>query len=304
MSVFNDIQINNDFYGVTANKGDLIVNDGVKNAPLAAGLDSYVLTADSTQPLGVKWAASTGGGSSSVTYNQYTLTSLPVATNSVTPVPITQFTSTPGVGNYVVMLNMTYSLSLFNRNATFGLYKNDVLVADTARTLDSFISFMRNSFSMSFIVSCNSTDIISVKFNTNNLDTNLTIHEGTLILIKFSNVLQYPVSGSDFITNYTSPTIIPNTINTPTLGIYLISFSCVFYTTLNRKSATIGFYKNSTLITGSERTVNLFEMIRTSYEYNHIVSFSGSDILDIRVHVSNIDTDIIISDRNLLLITL
>jgi len=41
----------------TTTKGDLIVNDGSDNVRLAVGTNSYVLTADSAQASGVKWAA-------------------------------------------------------------------------------------------------------------------------------------------------------------------------------------------------------------------------------------------------------
>lgn len=41
----------------TTTKGDLIVNDGSDNVRLAVGANNYVLTADSTQSSGVKWAA-------------------------------------------------------------------------------------------------------------------------------------------------------------------------------------------------------------------------------------------------------
>jgi len=47
-------------------KGDLIVGNGTNSATrLAVGTDTYVLTADSTQGTGLKWAAASGGASTS-----------------------------------------------------------------------------------------------------------------------------------------------------------------------------------------------------------------------------------------------
>jgi len=43
-------------------KGDLIVYDGTDNVRLPVGTDNYVLTADSTQANGVKWAVASGSG--------------------------------------------------------------------------------------------------------------------------------------------------------------------------------------------------------------------------------------------------
>ena len=43
-------------------KGDLIVSDGTDNVRLPVGTNNFVLTADSTQATGVKWAAASGSG--------------------------------------------------------------------------------------------------------------------------------------------------------------------------------------------------------------------------------------------------
>jgi hypothetical protein len=46
----------------TTTKGDLIVSDGTDNIRLPVGVDNYVLTADSAQASGIKWALASGSG--------------------------------------------------------------------------------------------------------------------------------------------------------------------------------------------------------------------------------------------------
>lgn len=48
----------------TTTKGDLLVHNGATNTRLAVGAGGYVLTADSGQPTGMRWAAPSGGGGS------------------------------------------------------------------------------------------------------------------------------------------------------------------------------------------------------------------------------------------------
>lgn len=50
-------------------KGDLLARSSTAASRLGVGADGQVLTADSTQTLGVKWAASSGGGGSAETFD-------------------------------------------------------------------------------------------------------------------------------------------------------------------------------------------------------------------------------------------
>jgi hypothetical protein len=50
---------------ITTTKGDIPTHNGTAATKLAVGANGYVLTADSTEPTGIKWAAPTGGGGAS-----------------------------------------------------------------------------------------------------------------------------------------------------------------------------------------------------------------------------------------------
>lgn len=303
MSLFQSLEVLDNFYGVTTTKGDIIVNDGTKNTRLPIGADNYVLAADSTTATGLKWVVQTGG-SSSIDYFQYVLSTVPISTNSTTPINITEFQNTPPTGNFLMITNITYSLSRTNRNLTIGFYKNGVLISGSARTVSAGAANIRTVMSLQFIAAFNGTDIFTVRYSVNNTDTTATIHEGNTILVKFTNASQLNVTNNNFSINSISPIAITGLTTTPALGVYLILFNTTYTLQRNNRTATFGLYIDNSLITGSARTVNAALSVLTPFQSNITAAFSGTQTVSVRVNSSNIDNDVTVYDRNLILIPL
>jgi hypothetical protein len=184
MSVFNDIDIMGNFYGVTTTKGDIITNDGSKNSRFPVGTDNFVVTADSTAPSGLKWV----NPNTYITHLQVNLHTLPVSSNSTTPVSISEFQLTPPKGKCIIFYDLILQLSnVIARSATFGIYVNDTLITDSPKIVMGYANDTYIPMSAKFVYSFNGTDILTIKYNVNNNDTSATISNGNLIILKFSS---------------------------------------------------------------------------------------------------------------------
>lgn len=185
MSVFNDITIVNNLYAVTTQKGDVMINDGLKNNRLPVGPDKFVITADSTQPYGLKWS---DPRFNDIVGTQLSLVTLPISTNSPDPIEILEFTSTPSIGRYTLTYNITYSMSnVTARNTVFGIYVNDVLVTNSARTINSAYPGIYNTFTSQAMLVLGGSDVLKIKYNVSVYDTTTDIINGNMILLKFSS---------------------------------------------------------------------------------------------------------------------
>lgn len=303
MSSFKDLEVINEFYGVTTTLGDIIVNDGVKNNRLPVGSDNFVLTADSSEATGLKWAASQGGGNNSIVYINQRLTTLPISTNSTVFVSISQFQNTPLVGNYVILLSMTYSISkVNNRFATIGLFKNNILIADSDKQIESYSAGKKSIFYSQIVNSFNGTDVLTVKFNSNNSDSTVSIYDGRIILLRFGNSTQIK-SNVLFSTNFTSPISITDMTNTAPSGLFLVLFNCIYTITKNNRSILIGLYKNGALIPGTEKMLDPFSNKRSIIQINTTTTFAAEEFT-VKINSTNIDSTVSIYDRNLIFVPL
>jgi hypothetical protein len=119
-------------------KGDLLVNDGTSNVRLPVGTNNHVLTADSTQASGVKWAAA-AGGASPITISNKTGAYTVVAGDLGTIINCTSGTFTVSL-TAAATLGSGFNCWVWNTSAT----TTDVITIDpnSAETIDGLSSLI------------------------------------------------------------------------------------------------------------------------------------------------------------------
>lgn len=305
MSLLNSLDITGEFYGITTTKGDILVNDGTKNVRIGIGTDDYVLTADSTAPNGLKWAAQTGGSgpTNTVDYYQYTLSTLPLSTNYTSPVSITEFQNTPLAGSYVILCSLSVSITKSNQSAQIGFYKNGVLISGSNKTIDPSAAGRIMFFYAQFLTTFSGTDVFTVRYNSDTTNSSIIIYEGNLLLIKFTNSSQL-FGTTEFSTNSTSPIEISDLSTTPNAGVFLILVNTTYSLSKNNRTITLGIYKDSSLINNASRTLGGPPNIRLTSQLSIVGTFTGSELLNVRLNSSNADCDATTQIRNLILVPL
>ena len=125
-----DITITNSMATAIDAKGDLIVGTGADTfSRLAAGTNTYILTADSAEATGLKWAAPAGGGGKVLQVLNTTLDS-PVSTSSASAVSTTLSQAiTPSAATSKVLIEVNLNgLLTTGAGARYYLYKNGSLL--------------------------------------------------------------------------------------------------------------------------------------------------------------------------------
>ena len=131
-----DITITNSMATAIDAKGDLIVGTGADTfSRLAAGTNTYILTADSAEATGLKWAAPAGGGGKVLQVLNTTLDS-PVSTSSASAVSTTLSQAiTPSATTSKVLIEVNLNgLLTTGAGARYYLYKNGSLLKNISST--------------------------------------------------------------------------------------------------------------------------------------------------------------------------
>jgi hypothetical protein len=121
---FNNVYVGGNLNAVTTTKGDVMVHNGTTNTRLPVGTNGYILKANSVTATGLEWM--------NVAPSQISLVTLPLSTTSTTDVQISEFTTTPAAGTYLISLVLRYSVSELDYFGHVTIKKNTSTLTTTS----------------------------------------------------------------------------------------------------------------------------------------------------------------------------
>lgn len=286
MSVYNNLDVEGIFTGITTQKGDILVNNGSSNSAFPVSVDGYVLSADSTQPFGLKWISSSGGGG--VPMNDINIVPFDFATNDTMPVVIPNTSHTNVSGNILFMGTINCKLSKARRYFTTGLYKNNALIPNTQKKYGG-IDDVAIPVSVHQTVALVGSDIFDIRINVDNADCQVTI-DG---VNPYNN--SYLINSTTILAiNNTNPHAIQDLTFTGVSGtIALIAnLNCVI--SHAHSYFTIGIYKNNVLIPTSKNKYGGINNFVIPVPINIMIDLIPSDVITFCINTnSNTDTVIV-----------
>jgi len=294
MSLFVNLGVSGDFSAITANKGEIIVHNGTKNVSFPSGSNGYLLAADAATATGLKWVAGPGA----LTHERLFL---PAGTATTSAAPVILLRTRPRAGSYLVILNVRYTVSHEGATATFGLYKDatafstetaDTLagysIPYTAATLQSFSGAQDFSFRAAVdtgAVIMSGADVMLLNLTPSNPGSSLSAYHS-----------------AGLITTATEPTILSDLTNTPIDGTAHISFDATYSLDAADSTATVGLYKNGTLIPYSSRTAGAPANTRTMLHGSVVAAFNGAEEMTLGAAVGAGDATLTVHDAHITII--
>lgn len=295
MSVLNNINVNGRFTGITANKGEILANDGTSNNAFPISTDGYILSADSSQAFGLRWIPNSGGGGGGpVMTTEINITPFNFSTNSTIPVVIPNTQQTGLSANILFIGTINCMLNHARHNFTIGLYKNGALISGTQKTGGGINS-------VSFPISIHQTialivsDIFDIRINVDSISCEVAV-----VGINPYNDSAFINESSVISTNSVVPYILSDFTFTGASGIIalIINLNCVVDHAYAMFS--VGIYKNGILVQNSGGIFGGADVLIFPIQLNIVLDLVVLDVITICINSNSTSNMVSVFERTLL----